>query len=564
MKIQPPLNIILISIFFLAGLPAFAQMSITTLENLNLRESPNRQARSIAVLPAGTDVELVGYDESEYGSLYETLEGIRSTWYRVRTAGGVQGWCFGGYLAQLAVKDRVLTGFELLAGANSSYGELKIPGNRGITKIGDEVFSSESWRSMQADTLIIPPGVTVIGQKAFANSRITHIKFPATLTTIEKEAFYFSALSDVVIPGSVTVIGDSAFRQCRIASITLPEKIKTIGVAALASPNLREITIAGSAPVFTVENGVLFNKNKTELVCYPAQKEAESYELPETVRSLSAGAFYYLEKTPYIVLKNITVIPDKAFESAEGLVSVTIPESVKIIGKDAFSDCRIEQIALPSGLIEIQDNAFFACRGLKNVTLPGTVKVIGSNAFADCASAFTKLVIPNGVTVIHNWAFFGCKSITELDLNKVTTVEHNAFYGAENLRVLDLGRVITIGADAFSGCKSLVSLLIPSSVTTIDGGAFKGCTGLSSLKFAARTREIVLWGECFFECTSLTSVVFPSRVVFEWKYLYGLAQFGNCTSLEHVEVLPRNEPGTWHGFRSVFEGSPVEQQFRER
>ena len=114
--------------------------------------------------------------------------------------------------------------------------------------------------------------------------------------------------------------------------------------------------------------------------------------------------------------------------------------------------------SIRKGVKVIGNMAFYGCRSLTNINIPNSVTTIGDGAFRDCAS-LTNINIPNGVTTIENWAFGGCASLTNINIpNSVTT----------------------IGWRAFFCCKSLTNINIPNSVTTIENGAFCGCGNLPS------------------------------------------------------------------------------------
>ena len=109
------------------------------------------------------------------------------------------------------------------------------------------------------------------------------------------------------------------------------------------------------------------------------------------------------------------------------------------------------------------------------------VKVIGNVAFWGCKS-LTNINIPNSVTTIGDSAFVGCESLTNINIpNSVTTIGKFAFSDCDSLVNINIpNSVTTIGEYAFDGCKSLVNINIPNSVTTIGKGAFACCINLPS------------------------------------------------------------------------------------
>jgi len=184
--------------------------------------------------------------------------------------------------------------------------------------------SDQPWKAFrgQIETVTIGSGVTNVGNSAFEGcGQLQNITLPEGVTTIGKYAFWeCRKLDGITIPSTVTAIGELAFLRCT----ALP----AIGVAA------------GSAH-FTSADGVLYNKAKTELICYPIKK------------------------------------PGTAF---------TVPAGVKKIGRVAFSDCRLQSITLPEGLTTIGESAFGDCSALKSVKIPGSVTSVGHYAFEDCTA----------------------------------------------------------------------------------------------------------------------------------------------------------------------------------
>ena len=159
--------------------------------------------------------------------------------------------------------------------------------------------------------------VTVIGGPAFRMSNVTNVTIPASVTKIENMAFFSSSLTNVVIPGSVKNIGTNAFVYCRrLTSVIISDGVTTIGSGAFLAcfalnsinipgsvisiggqafkgcSNLNGVTVAAENPNYCSEDGILFNKTKTELLFYPAVKTQSSYSIPNSVTSIDVGAFY--------------------------------------------------------------------------------------------------------------------------------------------------------------------------------------------------------------------------------------------------------------------------------
>ena len=170
----------------------------------------------------------------------------------------------------------------------------------------------------------IPIGVTSIGDRAFSGcSNLTSIEIPSSVKSIGDSAFYnCSALTSIEIPSSVTSIGDSAFQYCN---------------------KLENITVDPSnANYCSDEYGVLFNKDKTELIQYPVGNTRTQYTIPSSVKSIEAYAFSFcsaLETVTFGDKSQLESIGRSAFSSCSNLTGIEIPSSVTSIGDNAFSGC---------------------------------------------------------------------------------------------------------------------------------------------------------------------------------------------------------------------------------
>ncbi|MCC8196875.1 MAG: leucine-rich repeat domain-containing protein [Ruminococcus sp.] len=171
------------------------------------------------------------------------------------------------------------------------------------------------------ESVEIPDGVTRIGYGAFYScDGLTEVTIPDSVTTIEKDAFYYcTSLTSVELPDSVNTINDSAFSLCySLESITIPAGVTELGDYVFSQcTSLTGITVDENNPNYADVDGVLFDKDITELICYPLGKTDKDYEIPD----------------------GVTTIDMNAFEKNETLESITIPASVTFIGEFSLSDC---------------------------------------------------------------------------------------------------------------------------------------------------------------------------------------------------------------------------------
>ena len=328
-------------------------------------------------------------------------------------------------------------------------------------------------------------------------SSVTYNGTTYSVTSIGDWAFYnCTNLTSVTIPNGVNSIGYRAFAGCSsLTSITIPSSVMNIGQFPFDEcSSLTEINVDPSSKRFSSQDGVLFNYDKTEIVCCPEGK-AGTYTIPSSVTSIGLGAF----------------------AGCSSLTSITIPDGVTSIGEFAFEYCSsLTSVTIPDNATSIVDGMFMYCRSLSSVAIPNSVTSIGRNAFTDCSS-LTSITIPDSVTSIGDYAFDGCSNLTSVIIpSKVTSIDKGLFFGCSSLTSVSIpSSVKYTGTQAFYGCISLTSIIIPSSVTGIGSYAFYGCMGLTSVTIPSSVTSI--GSSAFSCCDSLTTVFTYIQDLFEIK-----------------------------------------------
>jgi len=293
---------------------------------------------------------------------------------------------------------------------------------------------------------------------------------------------------DIVIPSVVAYngfifdvisIGSDAFYFClSLTSITIPKKVTNIkGNVFIGCTALTSINVESENPNYFSENGILFNKNKTKLISYPAGKMEYHY---------------------------------------------SVPSSVTTMGSNAFTCSRFSTIDIPNSVTNIEGAAFFGCWGLTSITIPTSIKTISDSTFMYCYK-LTSVNIPNSVTKIENNAFYDCQNLTSIDIpESVTTIGEFAFFNCKGLTSVKIPDGIkSIKPATFSGCTNLATVVIPSSVSSIVWYAFSGCTSLTSL-------------------TNLNPIpFFIDTDVFEWMDQSACTLYvpvGSCSAYKNADV----------------------------
>ncbi|MBR5513554.1 MAG: leucine-rich repeat protein [Ruminococcus sp.] len=226
-----------------------------------------------------------------------------------------------------------------------------------VTSIGEDAFSYSG-----LNLITIPESITNIAASTFANcKKLTSVTLPDSITSIGLGAFSgCDKLKEIKLPSSLTTIGDGAFELCLgLEKIDIPKNVSNIGEHAfLICENLTAINVDENNEYYTSENDVLFNKEKTTLILYPAQKSDKKYIIPDTVTTLSPFSFAFNENLTEIEIPNtIAVIDENVFKNCSALAAVIIPETVKSIGESAFADCtKLTSITIKNPECEILDS----------------------------------------------------------------------------------------------------------------------------------------------------------------------------------------------------------------
>lgn len=324
--------------------------------------------------------------------------------------------------------------------------------------------------------------------------------------------------ADLTIPEGVQTIYGVSSQY--IKRIHIPASLETFN--GVACPMLESISVADANPNYSAQDGVLFNKDKTELLLYPTKKSQTAYTVPSSVTTLANGAFndaVYLESL--VLPESITQI-GTALSRCPALRAVHIPAGLTSLDSDAFLEstalesftvaaenpnyvavdgilfnkAKTELIRypaaktstsyeVPQSVTQLVYGAFLGADALQSVTLPTNLKAIPASEFQNCTS-LQSITIPTGVEVLESSAFLNCQALANVSLpSGVQRIEQKAFYGCTSLKTVKLPETLTyLGWASFSN-SGLEEVFIPASVSSLstewDGTAFLDCTALKQI-----------------------------------------------------------------------------------
>ena len=435
------------------------------------------------------------------------------------------------------------------AGNSATY---VIPGEidgKKVTEIGDSAFKG----CTELTSITIPDGVIGIGNNAFSGcTSLETVTIPASVTYVGNSAFYgCTSLKSVTIPESVTYIGGYAFAECySLKYADIPANVTGIGTSPFYNcRSLENINTDEANKWYTTVDGVLYDKDKTELINYPAGKKDSSYVIPEGIRTIREKAFYgCLNLCELTIPDSVTEIESGAFECSS-LISDEYG-TIKYVDGWVVGSGHTANVVLKDGTRGIAFEAFSGDGIIEKVTMPDTVKYINGCAFENCTN-LSEVLLSSSLENIERGAFLNCSNLADIVIpDSVISITSDAFYNTallnkQNTPVKYAGKwVITaedcdkivikdgtkcIASYAFSSCTSLTDITIPDSVTMIGDYAFATCNSLTEIKIPNNVKSI---GGCvFWFCGSLKNVTIPDSVT-----MIGDKAFFGCTSLTDITI----------------------------
>ena len=427
-------------------------------------------------------------------------------------------------------------------------GSLSIPDS--VVEIGEFAFRGSSITG----SLVVGKNVTTIGQYAFSSCRgLSDIEIPSSVTAVGESAFSCSDWNSITFAGDVPeLVGDgfeygyeesdpffevsaTAYYPCGNATWTA-EKMESYGgtitwVKQHSGEMLDDATCSECAAANIVATGTCGDDLTWTLYSDGVLEITGSGEMDDYTDDYASEfegrpwAEYRNSIQKVIIGDGVTSVGDYAFDHLYKLKSVTIPSSLQRVGEYAFEYTR--DVDQPYRITDVYITDLSAwCEiefsGSSSKPLYGTLYL--------CGEPVTDLVIPEGTREVGDY-FWGCKSLVSVTIpESVTSIGKSAFGHCSNLTSVTLPeRLTSIGAYAFENCKSLENVEIPENVTSIGACAFSGCRGLVNVTLPNGISE--LGHEVFYECTSLTNVTIPEGVT-----SIGYRAFCDCSNMLYVTI----------------------------
>lgn len=371
----------------------------------------------------------------------------------------------GGKLETISVDTLIHTIPDNLCVNTVSLQEIDLQsGKAKPSVIGKNAFKG----CISVEKVTIPKSVLTVSDSAFEGcSRLTDVTIAAK--TISTKAFAeCTNLKTVEMEEGVTTIQGMAFANTPITTITVPSTLTTAGTTKdgtiekgpfagtmIASVHGKAEDSTEALEGATILPGTTTIPNNLFLGC----TSIIDVQIPETVTVIGQKAFNGCSSLKEISLPNsVTDVLQGAFANDAALVKVDMSQatSLKKWDKESFKgDTALTGVVLPSasGITAIPDGTFAGCTSLagENLEIPKNIVTITANAFKE--SGLKKLYIPNQVTTIGASAFEACKNLEDVHIsNNITIINQNTFKNCEKLEKVEIPvKVEKIGTNAFYG-----------------------------------------------------------------------------------------------------------------
>jgi len=239
----------------------------------------------------------------------------------------------------------------------------------------------------------------------------------------------------------ITSIPENAFSSCTtLTGITIPNTVDSIGYNSFSGcTRFTAINVGSASILYSSQDGVLYNKNKTTLILYP-QGRIGAFTIPDNVISIDNNAFRECVRLESLTIgKSVTSIGIFNFYGCIGLTSINVDTSNTNYSSQEgvmYNKNKTILIRYPPGktgvfnilnnITDIEIFAFFYCTCITSVTIPDSVISIDRETFRDCTN-LTSVTIGNGVTSIENGTFGSCTNLIRVTFTTGSNIPDASF-----------------------------------------------------------------------------------------------------------------------------------------
>ncbi len=488
---------------------AYAFTACESLENFYvnaavLPEGMFYECKSMTKVVIGPDVNMIGefaFRDTAIAT-FEVMSGNKAYVAGVPQNAPTEGFSSGNFLLSADGKQLVAVA-PVISGA---FTEDTIGGMQ-VSSVARGAFSHNT-----KITSIVLPQVTEVYGYAFASNKLLNSVSLGDLTYIGEYAYFETSITQLPAFTAETEIGKYAFAFTAVTSVTIPDGM--VLAEGVFSECMKLTTVVIGNNVTVGDYAFSLNKdNVFEVKSYTVDgKKRFYYIFNGSLNSLTIGenavlgksAFAYQASLEQVTLGAGAQIGEMAFYNNESLKDIDLSAAVSI-GDYAFSGdvyyiCMDDSMTIAA--VGTDGYYMYTYHGpaLEKINL-SAASSIGKHAFSYCRDLMDA-VLGSEIIEVPEYAFAGCESLVNINLDKVVTIGTNAF-SETALKKADLSSAETIGEYAFVYNEELAELVLGANGTTMEEGAFSYCTALSTLTNEELAKKI---GDYAFAYTSLVDV----------------------------------------------------------
>jgi len=297
---------------------------------------------------------------------------------------------------------------------------------------------------------------------------------------------YCLGLTEVTFPESVEIVGDYAFKQCiNLKKIWTTGSILKMGSGSNAFEDCHSLSeihlydmVGNMGEVFAGNTNIIDVAVERGEIPANAFKDCTDLlyiSLYEGVTSIGDYAFYGVSNSlGFLIPPTLTYIGNYAF-AYTNMYEFTIGENVEYVGKFAFYESTIQRVTIESGKTNFEGYTFANCASLYEVNLPDDMTRIPDGMFSGCTSYnFAKIVLPDSVTEIGDYAFDECNQLCEITISKnVNDIGNHAFGYCRNFNKINFGgtksewEMVYTGADWNVGVNGNITVVCTDGEITV-------------------------------------------------------------------------------------------------
>lgn len=350
--------------------------------------------------------------------------------------------------------------------------------------IGNSAFDScTSLQSVKLDNLI------VVSSKAFYNCTSLNNASFANIKQIKDRAFSFSSITNFIIVNSIENIDNMAFENC--ASLEY--------FASTTNAN------------YVIDDGVLYNADKSDILCYPEAKKTNFFTIKNSVNNISSSGLFKNKNIASFSVESANT----SYSASGGILynkegtkiikyptaiyeyNLVVKEGVKSIGKDAFYNCYIISLTLPTSLVELENGCLEGILNLNKLTTP----FVGQNSTQNKFLGY--IFGSNNAMAANEYLPASLKEVTVL---KDSFIDEYAFYELTNIeKVVYKNSVVSIGEYSFYEAQSLKSITIEGILEKICSYSFFNTSSLNTIEFGY-TANLIVESDVFMNVNNTVTV----------------------------------------------------------